>query len=294
MPSPIALFVYNRPEHTRQTVEALQNNALAGESDLFIFSDAPRNEAASEAVAQVRRYVRGVSGFRSVTLVEREKNWGVDPSIIDGVTTLCARFGTAIVLEDDLVTSPWFLTYMNEGLTRYASDETVMQVGGFMFPLDGFASTQASFLPYTTCWGWGTWKRAWDHFDVKAVGFEVLRNDKRKRKAFDVNGAFYYFGMLQQFVEGRSDAWDIRWYLTVFLRNGLSLFPNRSLVNNIGFDGTGTHTHDAGLRHGEVSQSPVEHFPAVAIDRVLWQAIEDHLYSQQPRSLRNFVRKALR
>src|SRR5689334_19947926 len=114
--APITLFVYNRPEHTRRTVEALLKNELAAESDLFIFSDAPKKPESDESVRMVRDYIHAITGFKSVTIIERDRNWGLADSIIDGVTSVVNQYGRIIVLEDDLVVSAHFLEYMNTAL----------------------------------------------------------------------------------------------------------------------------------------------------------------------------------
>jgi hypothetical protein len=294
MTAPIALFVYNRPTHTRQTVEALRDNALAGASDLFIFSDAPKSEVGYTGVAEVRRYLRQIEGFKSVTIIEREKNWGVDPSIIDGVTMLCGRFGQVIVLEDDLVTSPWFLTYMNRSLGLYRDEERVMQVSGFMFPIAGFRDTEATFLKYATCWGWATWDRAWSQFRPNADGYQLLANDATQRRAFDINGSYDYFGLLQAFMTGKVDAWDIRWYLTVFVLDGLALFPHKSLVSNIGLDGSGVHGDRSGATETSIAQHEIVDFPKVEADPKLWKAIETYLMDIKKKNAPSTVQRVAR
>ena len=294
MTAPIALFVYNRPTHTRQTVEALSTNALAADSDLFIFSDAPKSASAAGGVGEVRSYLRQIEGFKSVTILERETNWGVDPSVIDGVTMLCDRFGQVVVLEDDLVTSPWFLTYVNHALDRYRDDDRVMQVSGFMFPLEGFDEREACFIPYSTCWGWATWKRAWDKFDVDAEGYSQLKGDPRKQRAFNLDGAYDYFHQVERYVEGKTDAWDIRWYLSVFLQNGLSLFPTKSLVNNIGFDGSGVHCVASDLIINELAKTQITGFPTVVLNVRVWKAAKKYLNSRKERSFKSVVKSILR
>lgn len=239
--APIALFVYNRPEHTKQTVEALLRNTLAVQSELFIFSDAAKTPEAISRVEQVRAYVRSVDGFKSVQVIEREKNHGLANSIIDGVTNLCDDYGRVIVLEDDLLVAPTFLNYMNEALAKYQDNEKVMQISGYMFPLPIQADSDAFFLPFTTSWGWATWKRAWEKFDPEAKAFESLKVDAQKRRAFDLDNSYPYFKMLERQKKGLADSWAIRWNLSVFVENGLVLFPKVTLVNNNGFDGTGVH-----------------------------------------------------
>ena len=126
--APIALFVYKRPEHTRQTIAALRENLLAADSDLVVFSDAPRSEVDMSAVAEVRQLLASLDGFKSITVIERTQNLGLANSIIDGVNMLCSKYGRVIVVEDDLVTSPYFLTYMNDGLRCYENDDDVVIV----------------------------------------------------------------------------------------------------------------------------------------------------------------------
>lgn len=250
--APIALFVYNRPQHTRRTVEALQASPLADQSDLFIFSDAPREAAVAEGVGEVRRYIKNISGFRSVVIVFRDRNFGLSRSIIDGVTRLCAERGKAIILEDDLVTSKEFLPFMNLGLRTYANCDDVMQIAGYMFPIELNLDEDALFLPFITSWGWATWDRAWRHFDPNALHYEKLRRDPQLRKRFDLNGNYPYLKMLEAQRAGRIESWAIRWYLSVFMRSGFSLFPRRTLVHNYGFDGTGVNCAVSGFEQAEL------------------------------------------
>ena len=239
--APVALFVYNRPMHTRQTVEALLNNAEAAQTALYVFSDAPRDAAARKAVAKVRTYIRSIAGFNSVTIIERETNFGLARSIIDGVTKLCEEYGRVIVLEDDLVTSPHFLAFMNDALTRYEKEDRVMQVAGYMFPMELNIREGALLLPFISSWGWATWQRAWLHFDGSAKGYEKLAKDRGLIKKFDLDGHYSYFKMLRAQQQGKSESWAIRWYLSVFLHNGLALYPRKTMVQNIGFDGSGVN-----------------------------------------------------
>jgi len=261
--APVALFVYNRPDHTRQTLDALRANTLARETPLFVFSDAPRDGDAEAGVRAVRRLVAEVEGFAEVTVVQQGRNLGLAGSVTRGVTDLCDRFGRAIVLEDDIVTGPYFLDYMNTALDRYAGDERVMHVSGYMFDLadpDGLPETFFHRCP--SCWGWGTWKRAWDRFepDVHKL-FPALR-PHAVRKAFDIGGTFGYYRMLNQQAGGRIDSWAIRWYASVFLRGGLALFPSRSLVANIGNDGTGHHRYRSTAFDVPAGDHRVTRFPA--------------------------------
>ena len=175
--APIALFVYNRPAHTRQTVEALKKNALAKDSDLIIFSDAAKSESQAETVREVRQYIHQIDGFKSVTIVERDKNFGLARSIIDGVTSVVNERGRIIVLEDDLIVTPHFLDFMNRAV-RYAHEEKVMQISANMFPIssgDGYA--RDIFLQNDNLLAI-TWDRAWRKFEPDA---DVDKDDTAKK-----------------------------------------------------------------------------------------------------------------
>jgi len=178
--APIALFVYNRPSHTRQTVEALQRCDLAEESDLIIYSDAPKSVEQTEAVNEVRQYIHQIDGFKTVYIVRRETNLGLAQSIIDGVSSLCEKYGRVIVLEDDLVTSPYFLQFMNDALEIYKDENQVMHISGGTYPI-GSMKEETFFLRAPFCWGWATWDRAWRHFrknnDVMSKFNRRMRRD---------------------------------------------------------------------------------------------------------------------
>ena len=240
--APIVIFAYNRPGHIRQTIEALKNNKLAKESDLFVYSDAAKNDEAINSVKEVREYIKTINGFKNISIIQREINLGLAKSIIEGVTDIINDYGKIIVLEDDLIVSPFFLEYMNSALTKYDNASQVMQISGYMFPVEVNTDEDAFFLPLTTSWGWGTWKRVWDHFDTEAKGMEVLKKNKELRLNFNLDGAYNYYGMLEKYFNGLVDSWAIRFYLFVFLQNGLALYPVRTLILNKGFDGIGTHS----------------------------------------------------
>lgn len=237
---PIALFVYNRPYHTRRTIEALKQNILVEESDLIVFSDAPKSEAQSQKVEEVRQYIRRIDGFKSVKVVEREKNLGLARSIIDGVTTIVNKYGRIIVLEDDMVTSQYFLTYMNEALEKYADDDRVVSIHGYVYPVKQ-SLPEAFLLPGADCWGWATWNRGWACFNSDG---KFLLDELKRRKlisAFDYNGAYPFSKMLEGQIKGENDSWAVRWHASAFLADKLTLYPGRSLVHNIGNDNSGTH-----------------------------------------------------
>lgn len=244
--APILLFVYNRPEHLRRSIAALQQNTLAPESRLIIYSDAPRNEQDKPAVAAVRTYIHTLTGFKHISIVERETNRGLARNIIDGVTAQVTRYGRVIVLEDDLITAPYFLQFMNDALETYKDEPGVGHIQGCDFTQD--ATLPDTFLiKWTGSWGWGTWERAWKYFN--ADGKALLDELKRRHLTytFDFNGKYGYTRMLRRQTEGKNNSWAIRWNASLFLNDMLSLNAGKSLVANEGFDGSGTNCGGGGL-----------------------------------------------
>jgi hypothetical protein len=238
--APILLFVYNRPDHTRQTIEAIAANILAGESELFIYSDAPKNDAAMNSVQMVRSFIKTVHEFKSVTIIERDTNWGLAASIIDGVTEIVNRYGKVIVLEDDIVTSPYFLKYMNSALDFYKDEPKIWQINGYNYPIrtDGLGDVFIS--RFSLCWGWGTWEDRWKCFEKDA---DNLINTYSKNDIFHFNldGATDLWNQVIANQTGEIDTWAIFWYAAIFQKNGLCLTPTVSFIKNIGFDGSGVH-----------------------------------------------------
>jgi hypothetical protein len=234
--APIVLFTYKRLWHTKQTVEALQKNMYAEQSHLFIFSDGPKTEKDEPKVKEVREYLKTIKCFKNIEIIERDKNWGLANNIIDGITKVVNQYGRVIVLEDDLVTSPYFLKFMNDGLNIYEEEEKVISVHGYVYPIKGLP--EIFFLRGADCWGWATWKRGWDLFEKD--GKKLLDElEKRKlTKLFDFNGAYPYTKMLKDQVEGKVDSWAIRWYASAFIHEKLTLYPGISLVKHIGDLGT--------------------------------------------------------
>lgn len=240
--APIVLFTYNRLWHTQMTVDALKRNSFASKSVLFIFSDGARLEKLGDTqkVIELRRYLKTISGFKSVHVIERHENFGLAKSIISGVSEMIDQYGSAIVLEDDLVTSPYFLNYMNDGLNCYKEEERVISIHGYVYPCQENLP-DVFFIRGADCWGWATWKRGWDLFEKSGESLYSKIIDRSLEKEFEFNHSYPYLQMLRDQIEGKNSSWAIRWYASAFLENKLTLYPGRSFVNNIGFDQSGTH-----------------------------------------------------
>ncbi|HKT35402.1 MAG TPA: hypothetical protein VJR03_11270 [Nitrospira sp.] len=279
VPAPIALFAYNRPDHLQRTLSALQANPLARHSPLYVFSDGPTGSHDVAAVAAVRRLVKSVSGFDKISIREQPNNIGLARSVITGVTELSATYGRVIVLEDDLVVASGFLTFMNQALQRYEHEPQIMQVSGYMFPVERPKRLgQTFFCRIPTSWGWATWARAWERLNLDSR--RMLESFQRpdQRDAFNLNGAYPYFEHLTQQAEGKLDVWGVRWYASMFIAGGLCLYPGQSLVQNIGMDGTGMHCGHSSDFDVELSRSETWKFP----DRI-------HESSQAFEAIRSFL-----
>jgi hypothetical protein len=268
MPSAIALFTFNRLSHTQQTIDSLKRNDLAGESALFIFSDGPRNDADIQSVEEVRHYLASVTGFKSVSVFHNSSNAGLAKSVINGVTEVLRKHETVIVLEDDMVTSSSFLSYMNQGLSLYAEDEAVISVHGYIYPIKGDLP-QTFFVRGAHCWGWATWRRGWALFEENGQRLLDELTERNLSFQFDYNGTYPFTKMLADQINGLNNSWAIRWHASAFLRNKLTLYPSISLLRNIGFDQSGTHSnpydkvYDVPLHQGpfELKRRPVKELP---------------------------------
>lgn len=281
--APIALFAHKRPEHTRRALQALACNAEFENSPLHVYCDGPRNDDQVAAVTETQRVVRDFP-HPNMAVIAAETNKGLAKSITGAVTSLCNEHGQVIVVEDDLVVSPGFLSYMNRALNRYADEARVMQISGYMFPVDLGETPGSVFLPFTTSWGWATWQRAWKDFDGSMDGAVHLGSSVARRIQFDLDGSYPYFRMLQRQMASKVDSWAIRWYLSVFLCSGLVLFPRKSLVENHGFDGSGTHCgeHEARPTQAFTSGSmDVDTIDPIATDERAFKQIKKYLRSQR-------------
>jgi hypothetical protein len=243
--APIVLFVYNRLEHTIKTVEALKKNKLAKDSELFIYSDAPKENTDSKEVYKVREYIKGINGFKKVIVITRDKNFGLANSIIDGVTTVINKYNKVIVLEDDLVTSPYFIKYMNESLQFYKNSNDILSITGYSF------STEIMDFPKSfekdiylhirpMSWSWATWKNRWSNVIWNMNYFDKFISNSKEINSFNEGGKDLTLMLLDQ-KAGLIDSWYIRWAYHAFKTHQYTIYPKYSLISNLGFDNSGVH-----------------------------------------------------
>ncbi|WP_338793198.1 glycosyltransferase family A protein [Bernardetia sp. MNP-M8] len=249
MLSPIILFVYNRPDHTQKTLDALAKNDFAKDSILYVFCDGAKSNSSQnqlEKINETREVVKKQKeerNFKEVIITEQTQNLGLADSILSGVSQVIEKYGKVIVLEDDIVTSKGFLRFMNEGLEVYQYEEKVMHISGYMFPanLENAIPNdeQTFFYRSTSCWGWATWQRAWAKINTDTEFLLSELQSKNLLKEFDLDNTYQFSKQLEFNITKKIKTWAVKWYASVFLQNGLCLHPKYSLVQNIGTDSTG-------------------------------------------------------
>jgi len=257
--APILLFAFKRPDHTRKVLESLAQNKEAKDSELHVFIDGPKENDDVRKIREVQSVINSQQWCKRVSISVNESNQGVPAQVVGNVKKFCDHYGRVIVLEDDLVLSSFFLSYMNKALEVYATQKRVMEVTGYMFPVKNL-DRETGFMRGNCGWGWGTWHRAWKHYESDGQKLVEEIEDRNAQYAFDFDGTYGYFRMLKSQVKGKIGGWDIRWYASIFLNNGLTLFPKKSFVKNIGFDGSGTNIPNSDAYNTELAKRPVSEF----------------------------------
>lgn len=248
--APIVLFTYKRLDTLIKTIESLQQNYLASESDLYIFSDAAKGIQDQEPVQNVRNYIKTIKGFKSVTITESPVNKGLATSIIEGVSQILKTHQTVIVLEDDLVSTNNFLDFMNQSLTKYEDETAIFSISGFSFNLNLEKKYfyDVYFLNRGWSWGWATWRDRWEKVDWKIKDYSEFIKNKKAQKLFAAGGSDLN-SMLKKQMTGNLDSWAIRWFYNQFKLGGLTLYPVKSKILNEGFGADATHTTGSSRRY---------------------------------------------
>lgn len=286
--TPVALFTYNRPSHTQQSLEALSKCRRNEDCDYYFFSDGPQTDASRSEVEATRRILHSWAGRLKAQVIERPHNLGLAESIVTGVSDLCRQYKRVIVLEDDLIVDPDFLHYMIESLDHYENEDQVMQVGGCTLSQPPGIVTDAFLLPVSTTWGWATWQRAWESFSWMPFDLVEAKCDEHWCQLFNLGGVCAYSSMLEDRIAGRNNSWGILWWYAVSRRKGLVVYPRQSLVWNNGFDGSGIHCGSADIFEQKFSSSQILAnlqnsltFPSVVrFDPVHFSHLEEFLRSK--------------
>ena len=238
--APIILFVFNRLEHTINTLEALKKNILAKDSNLIIYSDAAKKKKDRIKVDEVRKYISNLSGFKSIKVIKRKKNYGLAKSIKNGITQVIYKYKKAIILEDDISTSKFFLSFMNNSLNFYKNNKKIWHINGWNYPNFKVNKNDIYADRMMNCWGWATWKDRWEkvNFNVNEI---LNKFNKKKIYQFNLNESENFYHHLQANQKGEIKTWAIFWQATIFLNKGLCIRPNISYTHNMGFDNSGVH-----------------------------------------------------
>ncbi len=277
MPAPIILFTYKRIEQTKKTVEALTRNLLAPDSDLHIYSDGPKNSNDTIGVNAIRNYLKSITGFKSISIHEHKDNKGLAYSIVNGVSEIIKKHGNCIVLEDDIVTSPYFLTFMNEALDIYEDTPEVMHISGYMYPHKKDLP-ETFFFNVPLCWGWATWKSAWAQYDDSTEDHIRYLNNNNRWKEFNKFGGRYLERQLKKNKNGTMNTWFIHWHATVFRNSGYCLFPKDTMVDNIGFDSSGQHSANTNKFYSQLASDRIPVFPISIEENKEATSIIRHFY----------------
>jgi len=257
---PIILFTYNRPKHTKHTLDALSKNKDVEKYPLYIFSDAPKKDTDIKDVQDVRTLIKNLDGFNIQKIIERENNLGLAKSIETGVTDVINKHGRAIVLEDDLITSPFFLPFMRDSLMVYKDNPKVMHINGYCPPTN-FESDELNnssfFYRLTWSWGWATWKDRWNKYENNSSVLFKIINENDLLRYFDIDGSFRFSSTLRSNIRGDINTWAIKWYSSIVINNGLCLSPFHSLVRNIGNDNSGEHSKRSSIYDSTLYEHPI-------------------------------------
>jgi len=294
--SPIILIVYNRVKHTESVIDALLKNDLASDSILYVYSDDSKCLADEEGVHEVREYIKSIDGFRKVIIILREKNFGLASNMVSSVTEVLKKHGRAIILEDDDVPSRYFLDYMNKALTIYEYNQNVMSITGYMFPISSVGLEQTLFGRLPASWGWATWSRAWKYFDHDRNAAKLMNKFSPKmKKSLNFDNAAYFWGQLKGNKQNKIDTWGVFWYVTVFMNKGLTLYPSKSLINNVGNDGSGEHCGGTDVYNVALSDEKIEYFELdIKENEIAYTRLQKYFSAQMPSIFTRIFNKIMR
>jgi hypothetical protein len=291
----IAIFAFRRPDHLRQVLGSLANQSSPCALPIFLFLDGPRRATDREAVESCRAVATDVGQRLPVTVIASEVNRGLYRSLTGGISAVLADHDQVIVLEDDLVLSPYFLDYMRDGLGCYAENPHVASIHGYVPPIPR-AMPETFFLRGADCWGWATWRDRWALYrhDASAMAREI--RGRGLVDAFNLGGLVPNLRMLEARAAGRLESWAICWHASCFLADRHTLHPGRSLVRNIGLDHSGEHCGPARAMEATLSERPVRVAPRpVSEDKDLVRAYANQVGGGPPLSrVLNKLRSASR
>lgn len=236
--SPIIYICYNRLEHTKKSLSSLKKNKLAKKSNIIIFSDEAKSPKEDKKVLNIRNYLKKLKGFKSKKLILRNKNFGTKFNIVSAINYTFKKFDRAIIIEDDLIVSKSFLTFMNECLNKYKDKKNIWHINGWSYPFMKKSSNDINFLRSMNCWGWATWKDRWKHLSLDDERL-IKKFTNKKIHKFNIFSTMDHFSQIIRNKRKTLSSWAVYWHATIFLKKGICIYPKFSMVRNIGFDGSG-------------------------------------------------------
>lgn len=294
MNAPIIILTYSRPEHFNRVLLSLEQNEDFRNSTLYIFCDGEKqdeSEHVKKNIAKVRDIAKSKQWTNDVRLNFAVNNRGLKKSVINAVSEVLKHHGRAIVLEDDIEVAPHFLKYMNEALEKYKDNEKVMHISAYQVTIDSADMPDSFFMRFMSCWGWATWERAWKKFDDDID--EIFKKfDDEMINRINLDGAYNFWKQMIDNKEGKLNTWAIFWYSSIFMNNGLCLFPAKSLVKNIGLDGSGLHTGKTSAFDTDLSLYPIANYPDVIQENTLaYERFRNFYLNLSPPEYRNIFGK---
>jgi hypothetical protein len=302
MKTPVVLIIFNRPHHTERVFDAIRQ---AKPSKLLVIADGPRTTRPEdkEKCASARAIIDRVDWECQVFKNYSDINLGCDPRIIDGLNWVFDTVEEAIILEDDCIPHSTFFPYCEELLDRYRHDPRVMNISG-QNVLFGRKRTEYSysFSRFTLCWGWATWRRSWQYFDIDLKLWPEVR-DKRFMKDIleDPYAVKVWERTAQMLYDGRLTGWDFKWMFSCWLQNGLCIISDRNLVTNIGYGAEATHSHDEKDPYIKMAiealEFPLKHPPFILRDLQADRFIQRTLFDYDQnifKKVQNKIKKVLK
>ncbi len=277
--SPICLFVYKRYDTTKLMLESLLACPECADSELYVFMDEARNDSEADDVEKVRALFDNLQGFKAIHPYPARMNKGMARSVIDGVTTVLEKHESIIVLEDDLVVAPDFLTFMNTALEAYRDRSDIWSISGYtpnLKEIEQYDKNGVFLVPRAQCWGWATWSDRWETVDWEVSDFNYLARNKKRRKAFDMGGNDL-FRTLEMEHRERIESWAVRWAYAASKQKMWTVNPMLSKVQNIGLKSSTSHVGWHDERHNvELLGDKTIIDPNVQPDEKLVQAFKKH------------------
>ncbi len=266
---PVAFFAYNRPFHTYRTLKYLSLNKEAISTDIYAFIDGKKKNSEIHLINNVEKIINSfLPNFRNIEIHRSHENLSCGINIKNGVTKVLRNYESVIVLEDDIIVSEFFLSYMNRALNLYKNEKEVWHINGFNFPIKNNSELDCFFSRLMQCWGWATWSDRWNQFIEDPLAsdpyflMEIFNKSMIKKLNFDLKKNLFW-SQVEENANGKlNNTWAIFWYCFIFKNNGLCLTPKISLTRNVGHDGSGIHsTFDRELLSSQIKDNEIINFP---------------------------------